>query len=83
MKERSLTACIAIMALSLLAVLLFSGATRPTENPRWSISAVSGGPHGLYIMDQQTGDIFFLDDDPNISRSHARIRKLGNVASAR
>lgn len=74
---------LAIAAMSFFAMLFFTGASNQNTNERWSISAVSGELNGLYIMDQSNGDIYFLDDDPGIARSHAKIKKLGNISSAR
>lgn len=83
MKKNAFTTIVAALAISLMTVLFFTGASSQKEGGRWTISAVSGEINGLYIMDQSTGDIYFLDDDPNIARSHAKIKKLGNISSAR
>ena len=83
MNKQKLPVTVAILATSLLAILLLTGASSGSGSDRWSISAVSGPITGLYIIDQATGDIYFMDDNPKIASNRASIRKKGNMSDAR
>jgi hypothetical protein len=83
MTSQKLPLMVAIIATSLLAILFLTGASRESKSERWSISAVSGQTAGLYIMDQETGDIYFMDDDPRVASNRAKIKKKGNISDAR
>lgn len=83
MKRTNYTTVLIIIVGSLFAVFLLTGASQDRSNDRWTIFAISGEKTGLYIMDQRTGDIYFLDDDPRIARTHVNISKLGNISEAR
>lgn len=82
MKEKTSLTLLCAIVLGLFAILMLTGASRGSGGP-WAISASSGEIPGLYIMNQSNGDIYFLENDPDIARNHAEIEKLGNISDAR
>ena len=80
MKINKLPFIVAAISTGLLATLLFTGASSKERAGPWEISAKT---EGLYIMDQSTGDIYFMEDDPKTVSNRAKIRKLGNISRAR
>ncbi len=71
--------------LSLSAILFALGASSQgdSDSPRWSISAISGDDPGAYVIDQKSGDIFFVKMNPNISNRDLKIKRLGNISEAK
>lgn len=68
------------------AALLFAlGASSQNESDgaRWAISAVSGDNPGAYVMDQRSGDIYFVRQNPNIGGRDLKAMRLGNISEAR
>ena len=76
----------ALAALFSGCVLLFAlGANgqNDSDNPRWAISAVSGENSGAYVIDQTSGEVYFIRINPNASTRDLKIKRLGNMSEAR
>jgi hypothetical protein len=67
------------------AILFTLGASNAgsSDGPRWTISATSGTDSGAYILDQKTGDIYFLEKSQNIGTKKMKIKLLGNIQEAK
>ena len=76
---------LAAFALSLGAIFFLTGAGSPESSTgiRWSMTQIAGSDSGAYILDQKTGDIYFLEKNPNIGTRKMKLTLLGNMSDAR
>jgi hypothetical protein len=81
----TVTPKIALAALVSLSALLFAlgASTQNDSDARWSISAVAGDNPGAYVIDQNSGEIYFVKINPNIGGRELKIKRLGNISEAK
>ncbi|MDP0497541.1 MAG: hypothetical protein Q7Q73_15170 [Verrucomicrobiota bacterium JB024] len=73
------------MILCLGALLFAAGATSPDASTgiRWTVTGVDSTCTSAYVIDQQTGDIYYLEKNQNISSRKIKLTRVGNMRDAR